>query len=135
MNNEPPKLTPCYFSVYFSFGRKMIFIISTIFMAITGIGQALSSTYSAFILFAYLNAVGTSGVFPLAFIIGILFLLLFSFCIKINFSAPINGIFYHIKSNKWISVWVFFFPTVLNECCCITPRMFTMFCVEGVDGP
>lgn len=42
-------------------------------MAITGIGQALSQSYNAFILFAFLNAVGTAGVFPLAFIIGMLF--------------------------------------------------------------
>lgn len=42
-------------------------------MAITGIGQALSQSYNAFIFFAFLNAVGTAGVFPLAFIIGMLF--------------------------------------------------------------
>lgn len=39
-------------------------------MAITGIGQAIANSYIMFILFAYLNAVGTSAVFPLAFIIG-----------------------------------------------------------------
>lgn len=39
-------------------------------MAITGIGQAISTSYYAFIFFAFLNAVGTAGVFPLAFIIG-----------------------------------------------------------------
>jgi MFS transporter, OCT family, solute carrier family 22 (organic cation transporter), member 4/5 len=39
-------------------------------MSITGIGQALSWNYLVFLLFAFLNAVGTSGVYPLAFIIG-----------------------------------------------------------------
>lgn len=39
-------------------------------MAITGIGQAIANSYIIFVLFAYLNAVGTSAVFPLAFIIG-----------------------------------------------------------------
>lgn len=55
----------------FSYGRKIILIVSTIFMAITGIGQALSTSYDAFVFFAFLNAVGTAGVFPMAFIIGI----------------------------------------------------------------
>lgn len=40
-------------------------------MAITGIGQAMSTTYLYFALFALLNAIGTAGVFPLAFIIGV----------------------------------------------------------------
>lgn len=62
-----------FFFFCFSYGRKMIFILSTIFMAITGIGQALSTNYTTFVFFAYLNAVGTSGVFPLAFIIGTYF--------------------------------------------------------------
>lgn len=39
-------------------------------MSLTGIGQALSNTYLCFAIFAFLNAVGTAGVFPLAFIIG-----------------------------------------------------------------
>lgn len=62
----------------------MIFILSTIFMAVTGIGQALATNYSTFVIFAYLNAVGTSGVFPLAFIIGSYFVNLdsyFIFCL------------------------------------------------------
>lgn len=56
--------------MYGSYGRKNVFILSTLFMAITGIGQAIANSYIMFILFAYLNAVGTSAVFPLAFIIG-----------------------------------------------------------------
>lgn len=40
-------------------------------MAVTGVGQALSPNYDIFVLFAFLNAVGTSGVYPLAFIIAV----------------------------------------------------------------
>ncbi|XP_030554658.1 organic cation transporter protein [Drosophila novamexicana] len=53
------------------FGRKRIFLFCTIFMGVTGIGQALAWDYSSFLVFALLNAVGTSGVYPLAFIIGV----------------------------------------------------------------
>lgn len=51
-------------------GRKNVFLFCIIFMGITGIGQALSNSYVMFLLFAFLNALGTSGVYPLAFIIG-----------------------------------------------------------------
>lgn len=40
-------------------------------MGLTGIGQALAWDYISFLVFALLNAVGTSGVYPLAFIIGV----------------------------------------------------------------
>jgi len=40
-------------------------------MALTGVAQALSWDYTSFLVFALLNAVGTSGVYPLAFIIGV----------------------------------------------------------------
>ncbi|XP_034478926.1 organic cation transporter protein [Drosophila innubila] len=53
------------------FGRKHIFLFCTIFMGITGIAQALAWDYISFLIFALLNAVGTSGVYPLAFIIGV----------------------------------------------------------------
>ncbi|XP_049308471.1 organic cation transporter protein isoform X2 [Bactrocera dorsalis] len=53
------------------FGRKNIFILCSVFMAITGIAQGLAWDYNSFIVFAFLNAVGTSGVYPLAFIIGV----------------------------------------------------------------
>lgn len=52
------------------FGRKIIFLFCILFMSLTGIGQALSQDYITFSVFAFLNAVGTSGVYPLAFIIG-----------------------------------------------------------------
>ncbi|XP_059224881.1 organic cation transporter protein [Stomoxys calcitrans] len=53
------------------FGRKIIFIICIIFMAVTGVAQGLAWDYHSFLIFAFLNAVGTSGVYPLAFIIGV----------------------------------------------------------------
>ncbi|KAL7735850.1 hypothetical protein ACLKA6_017848 [Drosophila palustris] len=53
------------------FGRKNIFLFCTIFMGLTGIAQALAWDYISFLVFALLNAVGTSGVYPLAFIIGV----------------------------------------------------------------
>ena len=53
------------------FGRKKIFIIAIIFMSITGVGQAVAKRYLTFLIFAFLNAVGTSGVYPLAFILGV----------------------------------------------------------------
>jgi MFS transporter, OCT family, solute carrier family 22 (organic cation transporter), member 4/5 len=53
------------------FGRKKIFIIAIIFMSLTGVGQAVSNSYLVFTIFAFLNAVGTSGVYPLAFILGV----------------------------------------------------------------
>lgn len=53
------------------FGRKKIFIIAIVFMSLTGVGQAVSNTYLMFTIFAFLNAVGTSGVYPLAFILGV----------------------------------------------------------------
>lgn len=53
------------------YGRKLMFIIATVFMAVTGIFQALAQDYHTFLFFVFLNAVGTSGVFPLAFIIGV----------------------------------------------------------------
>ena len=53
------------------YGRKKMFLVAIIFMSLTGIGQALSTGYIMFLGFAFLNAVGTSGVFPLAFVIGV----------------------------------------------------------------
>ncbi|KAH8418564.1 hypothetical protein KR222_002216, partial [Zaprionus bogoriensis] len=53
------------------FGRKHVFLFCIIFMGLTGIGQALAWDYISFLVFALLNAVGTSGVYPLAFIIGV----------------------------------------------------------------
>ncbi|XP_017040796.1 LOW QUALITY PROTEIN: organic cation transporter protein [Drosophila ficusphila] len=53
------------------YGRKHVFLFCIVFMALTGVAQALSWDYISFLVFALLNAVGTSGVYPLAFIIGV----------------------------------------------------------------
>jgi MFS transporter, OCT family, solute carrier family 22 (organic cation transporter), member 4/5 len=53
------------------FGRKKMFLVAIVFMSITGVGQAVSTGYIMFLSFAFLNAVGTSGVYPLAFVIGV----------------------------------------------------------------
>ncbi|KAL7044557.1 hypothetical protein ACKWTF_001963 [Chironomus riparius] len=54
-----------------SIGRKITLIISTFFMSITGIIQALSTSYEMFVVSAFLNAIGISGIFPLAFVLGL----------------------------------------------------------------
>jgi OCT family organic cation transporter-like MFS transporter 4/5 len=46
-------------------------ILTTFFMSLTGIGQAFSTSYEMFVTFAFLNAVGVSGIFPLAFVLGL----------------------------------------------------------------
>lgn len=53
------------------YGRKKLFLIAIVFMSLTGVGQAVSNGYIMFLSFAFLNAVGTSGVYPLAFVIGV----------------------------------------------------------------
>lgn len=40
-------------------------------MSLTGIGQALSTNYEMFVAFAFLNAIGVSGLYPLAFVLGL----------------------------------------------------------------
>lgn len=40
-------------------------------MSLTGIGQAFSINYEMFVTFAFLNAIGISGIFPLAFVMGL----------------------------------------------------------------
>lgn len=54
----------------YRYGRKTMFITSIMLMAVTGIGQVLSSSYEVFAVFVFLNAVGTAGIYPLAFIMG-----------------------------------------------------------------
>lgn len=55
----------------FSFGRKITLIVATFFMSLTGIGQAFATNYEMFVIFAFLNAIGVSGIYPLAFILGL----------------------------------------------------------------
>jgi MFS transporter, OCT family, solute carrier family 22 (organic cation transporter), member 4/5 len=40
-------------------------------MSLTGIGQAFSTSYNMFVSFAFLNAIGVSGIYPLAFVMGL----------------------------------------------------------------
>lgn len=51
------------------YGRRIIFIVSIIFMSLTGIGQALSTSYLMLIIFTFLNAAGTAGVYFSAFVL------------------------------------------------------------------
>ncbi|KAJ8942924.1 hypothetical protein NQ314_009899 [Rhamnusium bicolor] len=53
-----------------SYGRKIIFIICILLMSISGAAQVLSPEYVTFIVLVFVNALGTAGVYPLAFIIG-----------------------------------------------------------------
>ncbi|KAK7872603.1 hypothetical protein R5R35_001940 [Gryllus longicercus] len=53
------------------FGRKLVFIFCILLMSVTGVAQAVAPDYIVFQVFVFLNALGTSGVFPLAFIIGV----------------------------------------------------------------
>lgn len=55
----------------FRFGRKNIFIYSILLMSVTGVLQVISGGLLWFYVFMFLNAVGTSGVYPLAFILGV----------------------------------------------------------------
>ncbi|KAJ8883211.1 hypothetical protein PR048_015051 [Dryococelus australis] len=54
------------------FGRKIVFVFCILLMSVTGIAQAVSSDYITFQVFVFMNALGTSGVYPLAFIIVLL---------------------------------------------------------------
>lgn len=51
------------------YGRRKIFIISVAFMSLNGIGQAVSSSYLMYLVFTFLNAAGTTGIYFSAFIL------------------------------------------------------------------
>ena len=51
-------------------GRKQVFVFCILLMSVTGIAQAISPDYITFQVFVFINAMGTAGVYPLAFIIG-----------------------------------------------------------------
>ncbi|XP_025832792.1 organic cation transporter protein [Agrilus planipennis] len=53
------------------FGRKNVFVYCTVFMGITGVMQIFSPEYITFASLTFLNAIGTAGVFPLAFTLGV----------------------------------------------------------------
>lgn len=52
------------------YGRKSVLICSIVVMATSGILQGVSSNYEMFLVFAFLNAGGSAGVYPSAFILG-----------------------------------------------------------------
>jgi MFS family permease len=52
------------------FGRKLIFVAAIVMMSLTGVAQAVAANYVTFQVFVFANALGTAGVYPLAFIIG-----------------------------------------------------------------
>ncbi|KAK9869662.1 hypothetical protein WA026_003410 [Henosepilachna vigintioctopunctata] len=53
------------------YGRKLIFIICIVLMGLSGIAQTAAPEYVTFDLMIFINALGTAGVYPLAFIIGV----------------------------------------------------------------
>jgi OCT family organic cation transporter-like MFS transporter 4/5 len=48
----------------------MVFVVCIMFMSLTGVAQAVAPNYVTFQVFVFMNALGTAGVYPLAFIIG-----------------------------------------------------------------
>ncbi|XP_060531615.1 organic cation transporter protein isoform X2 [Cylas formicarius] len=53
------------------FGRKLVFIFCIILMTASGVAQVISPEYITFVTLVFVNALGTAGVYPLAFIIGV----------------------------------------------------------------
>ncbi|KAL7037258.1 hypothetical protein ACKWTF_009138 [Chironomus riparius] len=52
-----------------SYGRRASFISSLVFMSLTGIGQALSPSYTMLMIFTLLNAAGSIGVYYSTFVL------------------------------------------------------------------
>lgn len=53
------------------FGRKLNFIFCILLMTVSGVLQVFSPEYITFAVLIFVNAVGTAGVYPLAFILGV----------------------------------------------------------------
>ncbi|CAG9822517.1 unnamed protein product [Phaedon cochleariae] len=53
------------------YGRKLVFIFCILLMSISGALQVLSPNYITFAILVFVNSLGTSGVYPLAFIFGV----------------------------------------------------------------
>nr|CAH7747020.1 unnamed protein product [Callosobruchus chinensis] len=53
------------------FGRKLVFIWCILLMSVSGSIQVLSPEYWTFVSLIFINSLGTAGVYPLAFIIGV----------------------------------------------------------------
>ncbi|KAK5646499.1 hypothetical protein RI129_004963 [Pyrocoelia pectoralis] len=53
------------------YGRKLIFIVCIVIMSVSGIVQVFSNGYIMFVILIFVKAFGASGIYPLAFIIGV----------------------------------------------------------------
>ncbi|KAJ8936299.1 hypothetical protein NQ318_001492 [Aromia moschata] len=53
------------------YGRKNIFVFCIFLMSVSGAVQVVSPEYITFVVLIFINALGTAGVYPLAFIIGV----------------------------------------------------------------
>ncbi|CAH2010494.1 unnamed protein product [Acanthoscelides obtectus] len=53
------------------FGRKLVFIWCILLMSVSGCLQVISPEYWTFVSLIFINSLGTAGVYPLAFIIGV----------------------------------------------------------------
>ncbi|CAH0558293.1 unnamed protein product [Brassicogethes aeneus] len=53
------------------YGRKIVFVVCILIMSLSGMLQVLAPEYISFVVLIFINSLGTSGVYPLAFIIGV----------------------------------------------------------------
>ncbi|KAF7272809.1 hypothetical protein GWI33_014435 [Rhynchophorus ferrugineus] len=53
------------------YGRKLIFVFSIVLMSISGVMQIWSKNYTTFAILIFINSMGTAGVYPLAFVLGV----------------------------------------------------------------
>jgi OCT family organic cation transporter-like MFS transporter 4/5 len=56
----------------------MVFLFCILLMSLSGVAQAVAPDYVTFQVFVFINALGTAGVYPLAFIIGKLHFICFN---------------------------------------------------------
>ncbi|KAH1017518.1 organic cation transporter protein isoform X2 [Dendroctonus ponderosae] len=52
-------------------GRKLVFIFCILLMTASGVLQVFAPEYITFVVLVFVNALGTAGVYPLAFILGV----------------------------------------------------------------
>lgn len=98
-------------------------------MSVTGIGQALSPDYITFIIFAFLNAVGTSGVYPLAFIIGVEMV----GSKKREMSGIVLNYFYALgEAAVGLAAWLSKDWVILQYACSAPPLLFILYYWYGV---
>ncbi|XP_017768025.1 PREDICTED: organic cation transporter protein [Nicrophorus vespilloides] len=53
------------------YGRKYMFILSIFIMSLAGVSHVMATSYYGFMAVAFFHAVGTAGVYPLGFVIGV----------------------------------------------------------------